>query len=206
MSSMAADVVDGFNALLAEQATTGGGAARMTLVQFDTQDPQEVVVDAIPLAEMAPLSLQTFQPRGGTPLLDATGRLIGAAMTRQHTIAEPESIVFATITDGLENASREFQLEGIKQLIADRTAEGWTFVYLGADPSAYGEAQRLGYDDRSTQHFAADGVGARAAFAELSRATTARRGKLTRRESIDAGDFFEGEKHADADRERRGRS
>ena len=110
MSSMTADVIEGFNTLLAEQATAGGVAARMTFVQFDDHDPQEVITDAVPLAEVAPLTIHSFAPRGATPLLDATGRLIGTAMTRAKTIADPESIVFATITDGLENSSTEFTL------------------------------------------------------------------------------------------------
>lgn len=206
MASMAAEVVEGFNGLLAEQATAGGAAARMTFVQFDSEDPQEVIADAIPLPEVAPLSLATFAPRGGTPLLDATGRLIGTAMTREKIVGGTESIVFATITDGFENASREFKLDGIKKLVEDRTAAGWTFVFLGADPSAYGEAERLGYDRRSTQHFAPDGAGARAAWSELGRGLSNRRQKLAMRQPYDAGDFFEGEKAADEDRERRGRS
>lgn len=205
MSSMAADVVEGFNSLLAQQAAEGGVEARMTFVQFDSVDPQEVLVDAIPLAEVAPLSMHAFAPRGSTPLLDATGRLIGKAMTREKTVDTPESIVFATITDGLENASSEFELAAIKKLIAERTEAGWTFVYLGADTDAYGEAARLGYDDRSTQSFAADGDGAKTAFEELGRGISARRQKLATHQAIDAGDFFEGEKKADDDRSRRGR-
>ena len=92
------------------------------------------------------------------------------------------------------------------KMIEDRTAAGWTFVFLGADPSSYAEAEQLGYDGRSTQHFAADGDGAHAAFADLSRATSSRRGKLRRGESFDSGDYFEGTKSADADREQRGTS
>jgi hypothetical protein len=206
MSSMAADVVEGFNTLLAEQATAGGAAARMTFVQFDDTDPQEVLTDAIPLAEVAPLSMHSFVPRGSTPLLDATGRLIGKAMTREKLVAGAESIVFATITDGHENASSEFTLADIKKLIDDRAAAGWTFVYLGADPTAYGEAGALGYDVRSTQHFAADGDGAKTAFSELGRGMSSRRAKLAEGRSFDKDDFFEGEKRADDDRSKRRRS
>lgn len=206
MASMAAEVVEGFNGLLAEQANASGAAARMTFVQFDSEDPQEVIADAIPLPEIAPLSLDTFAPRGGTPLLDATGRLIGTAMTREKIVGGTESIVFATITDGFENASHEFKLDGIKELVEDRTAAGWTFVFLGADPSAYAEAEKLGYDARSTQHFAPDGAGARAAWSELGRGVSTRRMKLASREAYDAADFFEGDKAADEDRERRGKS
>jgi hypothetical protein len=205
MSSMAADVVDGFNGLLAQQKAAGGVEALMTFVQFDTQDPQEVLTDAIPMAELTPLTMNDFQPRGGTPLLDATGRLIGRAMTREKVVDAPESVVFATITDGQENASSEFKLDAIKKLIADRTDAGWTFVYLGADPDAYGEAERLGVDGRSTQRFSADGDGAKVAFEELGRGLSSRRMKLAASEAYDAGDFFEGEKRADDDRTRRRR-
>ena len=205
MSSMADAVVEGFNTLLAEQQADGPDA-RLTFVQFDGEDPQEVVVDAIPLAEMAPLSMQQFVPRGSTPLLDSTGRLLGKAIVRANGVGAAESVVFATITDGHENASTEFELDAIVKTIEERKAAGWTFVFLGADPSAYDEAEKLGYDARSVQQWAADGDGARRAFLSLSEATTARRSKLRRGEALDAGDFFEGKKTADDDRKRRGTS
>lgn len=202
MASMTDAVIAGFNELLAEQSALGPDA-RMTFVQFDTEGPQEMVADAIPIAEVAPLTPHTFVPRGGTPLLDATGLLLGKAIVRANGVGDAESVVFATITDGHENASNEFTLDAIRNTIAERTAAGWTFVFLGADPSAYGEAHSLGYDVRSTQQWTADGTGARTALADLSRATTSRRMKLARNESFDAGDYFEGRKAADDDRGRR---
>jgi Mg-chelatase subunit ChlD len=204
MSSMADAVVEGFNQLLVDQQAAGADAL-ISMVQFDTQDPQEVLADAIPLAEMAPLSMHTFQPLGGTPLLDATGLLLGKAIVRANGVGDAEHVVFATITDGHENASREFTLDAIRATIADRSAAGWSFVFLGADPSSYAEADRLGHDARSTQQFAADRAGARAAFSELSRATSARRDKLRKAESYDPRDYFEGRKHADDDRTSRGK-
>ncbi|MCX6524746.1 MAG: hypothetical protein NTX58_08280, partial [Actinobacteria bacterium] len=81
MQSIASDVVGGFNRLLADQQADGADA-RMTLVQFDSNDPQEVIADAIPIAEMVGLDASNFVPRGGTPLLDATGRLMATATAR----------------------------------------------------------------------------------------------------------------------------
>jgi Mg-chelatase subunit ChlD len=206
MASMVGDVVEGFNTLLAEQSAAGGVEARMTLVQFDTEAPHEMLADAIPMAEVAPLTMHTFVPRGGTPLLDATGLLLGKAIVRANGVGDAESVVFATITDGHENASKEFTLAAIRKTIEERTAAGWTFVFLGADPSAYSEAGGLGYDARSTQQWSSDGGGARLAMSELSRATTARRIKLADGVAYDAGDYFEGDKAADDDRERRKRA
>ncbi|MFP5327300.1 MAG: vWA domain-containing protein [Acidimicrobiia bacterium] len=206
MASMVCDVIGGFNTFLDEQRALSDDA-RMTLVQFDSQDPQEVLVSAAPLARVRHLSPRTFQPRGGTPLLDATGRLIARAAVRQEERRvlgkRAEEIIFVTITDGHENQSVEYSKTAIMRLVAEKQVAGWTFVYLGAGLDAYGEAGGLGYDMRSSLAWAPDGTGARAAFADLSRATTARRQKMAAGAPIDKADYFEGRKDAEADRDRR---
>lgn len=206
MASMASDVIGGFNAYLDEQRAAPG-EARMTLVQFDSQDPQEVLVDAARLSRVRHLSPRTFQPRGGTPLLDATGRLIARAAIRAEERRQlgkrTEEIIFVTITDGHENQSREYSKAAIARLREEKEAAGWTFVYMGAGFDAYGEAGGMGYDVRSSLAWAPDGTGARAAFADLSRATASRRQKIAHGEAHDKQDFFEGRKDAEEDRRRR---
>jgi hypothetical protein len=209
MAAMAEKVVAGFNRLLAEQRADGDDA-RITLVQFDDADPQEVVVDAIPVAEVVPITHSVFEPRGMTPLLDATGRLIGRAAGRVADLAaagQPaEQIVFVTITDGEENHSREFTRSQVIDLVkAKEAADGWAFVFLGAGLDAYSEAGGLGYDPRSVQSFAPDGVGADLAFTSLSTKTRDLRRKVRRGERFDRADFFEDDKPAEADRDRRTR-
>lgn len=207
MAGMADDVIAGFNRLLADQQADGHDAV-MTFVQFDTVEPQDVVADAVPVIEMTPLTPATFEPRGGTPLLDATGRLLGKAFNRATgraaAGAPAESVVFVTITDGHENQSLEFTKAAVADTIAARQAEGWTFVFLGADVDAYDEATALGYDPRSTQRWQPDGAGAGQAFASLSTAVTGRRHRLRNRDVFDTRDFFEGDKPAEDDRRRRG--
>lgn len=210
MESMRSDVIGGFNALLADQQDStrgGGGDARLTLVQFDSQDPHDVLVDGARITEVRPLSDRTFIPRGGTPLLDATGRVITMASVREQqrvTLGKrPEVITIITITDGHENQSREFRRRDIVRLVKEKEALGWSFAYMGANLDAYGEAGGIGYDTRSTMSFAPDGAGAGAAFANLSRAMTNKRDKVRRGESYDIGDFYEGDKAAEADRRRR---
>jgi hypothetical protein len=209
MAAMAEQVVAGFNRLLAEQQANGPDA-RMTLVQFDDVDAHEVVVDAVPVAEVVPLSHAMFEPRGMTPLLDATGRLIGAAAGRAADLAiaghPAEHVLFVTITDGQENDSREFTRHEVVELVRSREAEGWSFVFLGAGLDAYGEAGGLGYDSRSVQAFAPDGAGADLAFASVSDKTADMRSRVRSGELFDRADFFEGDKPAEADRNRRRRS
>ncbi len=205
MASMADDVIGGFNTLLAEQQADGNDA-RMTLVQFDGADPQEVIADAVPIAEMTDLDAATFVPRGNTPLLDATGILLGRAAARvtqrQADGLPAEEIVVVSITDGHENASREYTLAAVSQLIGAHTAAGWTFVFLGAALDVYGEAGGLGYDPRAVQSWAPDAQGSAEAFASLSRSTSAKRDRIRRSMDVDKGDFFV-DKDAEEDRQRR---
>lgn len=203
MASIADDVVGGFNHLLAEQQADGGDAL-LTLVQFDSHDPQEVLIDAVPVREVTPLEAGTFQPRASTPLLDATGRLLARAgqRVRQRSDAglPAEEILVVSITDGHENASCELTLDQVRQMVDRRTAEGWTFVFLSAALDVYAEAGGLGYDVRSTQSFAADPLSTGTAMQSLSRATSAHRAKVRRGERFDKGDFWEGDKPAEEDR------
>ena len=127
MATIASDVIGGFNTFVDDQRSNGNDA-RMSIIQFDSQDPQDVTVWGAPLAEITHLTGQTFQPRGGTPLLDATGLAIGRAKVdgeaRVAAGLAPQDVIFVAITDGEENQSREFTLEQIRQLIAERT-EGY---------------------------------------------------------------------------------
>ena len=194
MESIASDVVGGFNQFIKEQSAVGTNV-RVTLVQFDSEDPQEVLAPAVPIAEITPLTLKTFRPRGSTPLLDATGRLIGRARLNQEVRAtnklETEDIIFVTVTDGEENASREFSLGRIQSLVADCEKEGWTFVFLSAALDAYGDAHRLGLKTGNIQGFDASGDGAGLAFASLSKNMTARRSKRASGAALMSEDFFE---------------
>ncbi len=200
MESMRADVIGGFNNLVAEQRADGPDA-RLTLVQFDSQDPHEIVIAAAPITHVPALTPATFVPRGGTPLLDATGRLITLAASREDRRRllrkRPEDVTVITITDGMENQSHEFTRQQIVRLVKEKEARGWTFVFLGAGIDAYGEAGGMGYDARSVQAFAPTAPGAAAAFQSVSAAMSTRRARLRNGEVYDHADFFEGEKTAE---------
>lgn len=206
MEAIRDDVIGGFNAFIAEQRADGDDA-RVTLVQFDAQEPSEVLVDARRISAVRPLSQATFIPRGATPLLDATGLLVARAdqriAKRKVAARRPETIIFVTITDGHENASHEFSREAVRKLVAAREQQGWTFVFLSAGLDGYADAGGMGYDVRATQAWAPDSQGAAKAFQSLSTATSARRSKVRSGAPHDARDFFEGQKPAEDDRRRR---
>jgi hypothetical protein len=199
-------VVGGFNGFLTEQQSDGSDAL-MTLIQFDSNDPHEVLADALPIAKVSPLTRESFAPRGGTPLYDAMGHAITDATIRiekRRAAGESdESILFVTFTDGEENQSVEYSRERLFDLVKRHEQEGWTFAYLGANQDSYAEGGRVGFSAMNTQNFRGDARGSREAFLSLSSSVSRRRGKMRSGESFDHTDLFEGDKSAEADLEKR---
>lgn len=202
MEAIRSEVVSGFNAFVAGQQVDGADA-RLTLVQFDTQDLAETVIDDEPIRRVRPLTRARFQPRGGTPLLDATAHLIARARAATEDGRDGGQVVVVTITDGLENASREFTRADLRELIGEREAAGWTFVYLSAGLDAYDDATSFGYAPGSVQAWAPDAEGATLAFSSLHVAVADLRGKVRAAVPVDRHEVFCGNKPAEADRRRK---
>ncbi|MGC3994199.1 MAG: vWA domain-containing protein [Propionicimonas sp.] len=134
MHSIKSDIEGGFDAFVADQRTHPGRTT-VSLAQFD--DRYEVVFTAVDVAEVGPLDLQ---PRGSTAMLDAIGRSITALGSRLAALPEdqrPGTVIVAIMTDGLENASREYTHAAVKALITQQEqVYNWQFLYMGADQDA----------------------------------------------------------------------
>ena len=203
MSSIANDVIGGFNQMIKDQKANGPDA-KVTFVQFDSQDSQEVIVAGAPIVEVVQLDGSTFVPRGGTPLLDATGLLIGRARVeaaaREATGLPKQDIIFVTITDGEENQSTEYTLPQIKKLFKECEAAGWTFAFISAALDAYGDAERIGVKHGNIQAFDKSAHGTQIAFASLSQKTSEFRNKKRSGLAAENDDFFGSDKPAEDDR------
>jgi hypothetical protein len=142
MQSIKQDIVGGFDAFLAEQRNAPG-ECRMTLARFDNE--YEQVFADLPIGQVGPLVLE---PRGSTALLDSMGRLIVDAGVHLAALPEherPGTVVVAVMTDGYENASREWNHAAIKSLVDQQTMTyGWHFLYMGADQDAIEVGKGLG--------------------------------------------------------------
>lgn len=144
MQSIKADTEGGFAAFIAEQGSSAsGGECRVTLAQFD--NAYELVYADRPLADVPPLELA---PRGSTALLDAMGRMITDAGAQLASLPEdqrPGTVVVAVMTDGHENASKEWTHPAIKSLVEQQTgAYHWQFLYMGADQDAIEVGRSMG--------------------------------------------------------------
>jgi hypothetical protein len=156
MESIRDDTIGGFNAFLQKQQAEPGKAT-LTLVQFDSQDPYEVVHTFMPLSKVPALTRETFVPRAGTPLLDAIGRGINDLeenLAKMQAKTRPSRVVLVIITDGQENASHEFTKGQIEKMIkAKQEKSDWQFVFLSADLAAIGDALKSGIHAASAMVF-----------------------------------------------------
>jgi hypothetical protein len=139
MESCREDMDGGFKAFLDEQREMPENCF-VWLHDFDDQFKTRYSAIAVTDAEATPL-----KPRGMTALLDAIGRTVGIAEDE----LDPDTRVFLVIiTDGLENASKEFGgQEGaarIKKLLERKQKAGWEIVYLGANQDAIETAGTMG--------------------------------------------------------------
>ena len=172
------DTIGGFNRFVEDQKL-GPGECLMTLVQFDSQEPFEMVYRAVSVKDVKPITRETYVPRAATPLLDAIGRGINDTGKRLSEVEEaerPGKVIFVVITDGLENASKEFKKATIKEMVErQREVYKWEFVFLGANMDAIQEGQAMGMAAAASLTVTPDAAGAKAAYASLGRATTAYR-------------------------------
>lgn len=151
MRDIREDVIGGFNAFLAQQQAAPDPAT-FTLVQFDSQDPYEVLHAAAPIAAIPALTPELYVPRASTPLYDAMGRGIldlEASLAAMPEAERPGKVIFVVVTDGQENASREFDRGRVTGLIDAKKKLGWDFVFLSADLDAFLDADRIGIDQAS---------------------------------------------------------
>lgn len=179
MESIRDDTIGGFNAFLREQQASPDRAT-LTLVQFDSQDPYEVIHEFTQITEVTVLDQQTYVPRAATPLLDAIGRGINDLAQQIANLAEkerPAKILFVVVTDGKENASCEFTREQIVKMIGERQEQDkWQFVFLSADLAAIREAEEIGFMRKKSLAFDKSAVGTSHAWDSLSDAATFLRG------------------------------
>lgn len=178
MEGIRDDTIGGFNTFLKQQQSEPG-TATLTLVQFDSQDPYEVVHRFKPIGEVPELTRDTYVPRASTPLLDALGRGINdleKCLGELNEDDRPSRVVIVVVTDGQENSSMEFRKDQIESMIKARTEkDGWQFVFLSADLAAIGDARAVGILADAILLFEKSGKGSASAWGLLSKSTAAYR-------------------------------
>ncbi|WP_139981456.1 vWA domain-containing protein [Nocardioides litoris] len=176
MQTIKSDIEGGFAAFLAEQREAPGRCV-VTLAQFD--DRYDVVHAGLDVADVPPLVLA---PRGSTALHDAMGRLVtdaGAELAALPEAERPGTVIVAVMTDGLENASREWHAQAVKALVEQQSATyGWQFLYMGADQDAVEVGTSLGVPAEQSMTYAR-GKGRQAMGAKSEKIRSMRAARMT---------------------------
>jgi len=140
-----------------------GGDSRGGRMRYDT------LCESVDPSQVPPFVLD---PKGATPLLDAMGTAITefaselAAMPKDE---QPGVVVFAVMTDGIENASREYTAAQIREMVTKRETEsGWQILYLGANQDAFATGSELGIRRDRTMAYSATDHGTRSATQSLN--------------------------------------
>ena len=117
MSGLESDTIGGFNAMIEKQKKADGEAVVSTVL-FDNKS--EVLHDRVDIKKIEPMTDRDYTVGGCTALIDAIGGAIHH-ISNVHKYAReediPEHTVFVITTDGMENASREYDSKEVKKLI-----------------------------------------------------------------------------------------
>lgn len=169
MSSIINDAIGGFNSLLESQKKEKGEAT-MTVSLFD--DVCDVIHDNVNIKDVNPLDNSTYVPRGSTALYDAIGRTlvsVGQRLANTPEDQRPENVVVAILTDGEENASKEYHAAKIKDMIKEQEDKySWKFIYLAANQNAFDVGSKIGFGLGNSVTFAATSKGTRDAYSTMN--------------------------------------
>jgi uncharacterized protein YegL len=142
MATCAEAMRQGFDEFINKQKQIPG-ECQVTAAQFD--DVYELLYECKPLKDVP---RGVLDPRGSTALHDAIGRTLQAVGQRLAKTPEekrPGKVVCVIITDGYENASKEYNGNRVRDMIThQRTKYNWEFVFLGASEDAVSVGASLG--------------------------------------------------------------
>ena len=171
MAGLEDDTIGGFNAMIQKQKNENG-EAYVSTVLFDNHT--EVIYDRVDIQKIQPMTRNDYYVRGSTALLDAVGKAIhhiGNVHKYAREEDRPEKTIFVITTDGMENASREYTYQRVRQMIEhEKEKYGWEFLFLGANIDAAKEAARFGITEDRAANYHADREGTAVIYEAMSEA------------------------------------
>ncbi|MCD4827468.1 MAG: VWA domain-containing protein [Acholeplasmataceae bacterium] len=160
MSGLELDTIGGFNSMISKQKEVSGEAIVSTIL-FDHEF--KVLHDRKSIKDIGLMTRKEYFVKGSTALLDAIGKSIVKTVNTYRTLIsseKPEKIIFIITTDGMENASCEFNSQKIKQMIEyQKEKYNWEFLFLGANIDAVGTARHYGINEDRVANYHSDKMG-----------------------------------------------
>lgn len=196
MYAIIGDAIGGFNSFLKEQKEDDTPAT-MTVALFD--DQYELLYNNVDLRKVKKLTSKEWSPRGTTALYDAIGKTINNVKAEIKNLPKkerPNKVLVAIVTDGLENASKEYTNTDIQKLTKKMEKKDWQFVYLAANQDAFAVGTSFGFAGGNTFTYNNTSAGNKVMFNTLSTATANYRSVTT-----DSADYMDTVTNLVADQE-----
>ena len=162
MSGMEEDTIGGYNSYLAKLKNNGYNT-KITTILFD--DQYEVLRMREDIQKIAKITNKEYFCRGCTALYDAIGKTINTFKSNANN-----KVLFIITTDGLENASREYDRASVIKMIQEHT--NWEFMYIGANIDSYDEGQSIGIKRNNIANYKKTSVGTKELFDAVFDATS----------------------------------
>ncbi len=175
MYNLATDTIGGYNSLLEKQRKVEGECT-ITTVLFS--DQYALLHDRIDIRAIRPITDKEYSTGGMTALYDAVGRTLSKIENAQVHTAEDyraEKVMVVIITDGYENASREYDAAQVKSLIERQKEKGWEFIFLGANIDSVSTAANIGISADRAVDYVPDKQGTELNYDAMSRAVSSYR-------------------------------
>lgn len=168
MQGLIDDAIGGFNAFLRKQKEDKRPAT-LRVVLFDHE---QTVYYRGSLHDAPEMTKESYRPRGTTAYYDALGCAIndvGIELSKLPESDRPDTVVFIIMTDGMENASKEFTRARICEMVAHQEKKySWQFAFLGANLDAAIAAQNIGISKRNAFRYEGSERGMKGAYAAMS--------------------------------------
>ena len=139
------ETIKGYNDFLKKQKKNKGNVF-VTTVLFD--DQYELLCTRENILNVKNITNREYYARGCTALMDAIGKTI---TTMEKNIPKDNRVLFVIMTDGLENASREYNRDQVRRLI--KKHKNYEFVFLGANIDSCQEGTSIGISKEKTANF-----------------------------------------------------
>lgn len=142
-----------------------------SLVLFDSESIDKPY-QHVTIKQVEPLTENTYQPRGMTPLFDSCVDAIEDLTVYTQKLKGKTAVSVVIMTDGEENASTRHDQKCLRDLVTKLTKQGnWTFAYMGANQDAWANASQYGITRGNVLGWASTDLGTKSAFRGLADAT-----------------------------------
>lgn len=182
MDEIKSDAIGGFNFFVRSQKEFEGETA-LSLILFN--DNYNVVYDGRDIKEIPILDEKNYIPNGTTAMLDAIGITVdnvGERLFKTSEAERPEKVIVAILTDGLENASKEYSYEQIAAKVKlQQEIYNWDFVFLAANQDAVVAAEKIAIRQEDAVNFETSSQGTSKAFNLMGEMVSQKRRRKKRR-------------------------